>query len=131
LYRSRTLSSHIVSFAIMLSILIAFTFGAATPATALSARKRAVVRTIKAIARKKHLGVANTAALLKICRMESGYSPGARNHSCKGLFQLMTRSPRRKWANVRWNTTTAIKYIRQRYGSARAALRFHYRHGWY
>lgn len=99
---------------------------------AMSAKKRnEVIATIRAVAKKNHLNAADTNALLKIAKMESGFRPTARNHSCKGLFQLMTRFDKKHWSNVEWNTNKAIKYIKHRYGSARKALRFHYAHGWY
>ena len=129
MYRS-TSTSRILQIALLLTLVLAFAVGAATPAMALSAKHR-VIKTIETIAKAHHLGAADTSALLKICRMESGYRPTATNGSCKGLFQLMTHFPKSKWANPTWNTTKAIKYIKHRYGTPRAALRFHYAHGWY
>jgi hypothetical protein len=131
LYRSTTPHSRIVRTALVLSLALTFIVAAASPAMARSAGKRSVVRTIKSVARQKHLSARETRSLLKICRMESGYRPTARNRSCKGLFQLKTRFPRSKWANPAWNTARAIRYIKHRYGSVRRALRFHYAHGWY
>jgi hypothetical protein len=110
LYRSLT-SSHVARTALVLLLALTFVVPAASPAMALSAKKRAVIEIIKAEATKKHLSKAEIAALLKICKRESGYRPTARNHSCKGLFQLKTRYGRAKWTNPAWNTRKAIRYI--------------------
>jgi hypothetical protein len=131
LSRSLTSSKHLVRLVLVLMLTAAFGIGAASPAMALSAKKRAVIKIIRAEAKKKHLKKADIAALLKICKRESGYRPGARNHSCKGLFQLKTKFGRSKWANAAWNTRKAIRYIKHRYGTARAALRHSNRYGWY
>ena len=129
LYRSTTPPSHIVRTALVLSFALTFIVAATSPAMARSAHRSSVVRTIRSVAQSKHLSARETSSLLKIARMESGYHPTARNHSCKGLFQLKTRSA--QWANPAWNTARAIGYIRHRYGSVARALRFHYSHGWY
>lgn len=131
MYRSITSSTRIVRTVLVLLLSMTFVIGAASPALALSAKKKAVIATIRKVAKSKHLSASETKALLKIAKMESGYRPTARNHSCKGLFQLMTHFSKRKWANPAWNTAKAIRYIRHRYGTVRKALRFHYAHGWY
>lgn len=111
---------------------VAFAGAAAAPAMAQSAKqRRAVIKIIKAQARKKHLSKAEISAMLKICRRESTFRPTARNRSCKGLFQLKTRYGRAKWANPAWNTRKAMRYVRHRYGTWRAALNHSYRYGWY
>jgi hypothetical protein len=130
LYRNFT-STYLLRTSLALLLAAVFAMGAASPAMALSAKKKAVIRIIKAESRKKHLSAAEIKALLKICKRESGYRPTARNHSCKGLFQLKTRYGRSKWANPAWNTRKAIRYIKHRYGTCRAALRHSYRYGWY
>jgi SLT domain-containing protein len=116
---------------ILFTLVFAFAAGAATPAMALSAKKKAVIKVIRKAAKSKHLNKAEIKALLKICKRESGYRPGARTGSCKGLFQLKTHFGRKKWANAKWNTLKAIKYIKHRYGSCRAALRHSNSYGWY
>ncbi len=131
MYNRLTTSSRIVRTILALSLALTFVIAAASPAMALSAKKRAVIKIIKSVAKQKHLSAAETKALLKIAKMESGYRTTARNHSCKGLFQLKTHFGRSKWTNAAWNTAKAIRYIKHRYGSVRKALRFHYRHGWY
>ena len=93
--------------------------------------KSHVIAIIKSVAKQKHLSNADVSALLKICRRESGYRPTARNHSCKGLFQLKTHYGPSKWKDPKWNTAKAIKYIKHRYGTARRALAHSYSHGWY
>jgi hypothetical protein len=132
LYRSPKSSSHIVRTVLVLALAAAFIAAAVTPAMAQSAKRRAeVIKIIKTEASKQHLNKAEISALLKICKRESGYRPTARNHSCKGLFQLKTRFGRSRWADPAWNTRKAIRYIKHRYGSARAALRHSHRYGWY
>ena len=115
----------------MLTLVAAFAVGAATPAMALSAKKKAVIKVIKTAAKTRKLNTAEIAALLKICKRESGYRPTARNHSCKGLFQLKTHFGASKWTDPRWNTLKAIKYIKHRYHTCRAALSHSYHYGWY
>ena len=110
---------------------MAFAVGMTSPAMALSAKKKKIVKIIRTVAKAKHLSKSETKALLKIAKMESGYRRTARNHSCKGLFQLKTNVGKAKWASAKWNTAKAIKYIKHRYGSVHAALKFHYAHGWY
>ena len=105
--------------------------GAASPAMALSAKKRAVIKIIKAEAKKSHLSNTQIAALLKIAKRESGYRAAAQNHSCKGLFQLKTSFGRSKWADAAWNTRRALRYIKHRYHTPTAALRHSNRYGWY
>ena len=131
LYRSNTSLSHIVRTALLFTMVLTFIVGAATPAMALSAKKRHVVNIIKKVARAKHYGPKQRTALLKIAKRESGYRPTARNNSCKGLFQLMTSFGKNKWAKASWNTARAIRYIRHRYGTPRKALAHSYRYGWY
>jgi len=133
LHRSPTFPSHIVRTALVLLIAAAFTVAAASPAMALTmtAKKRAVIKIITAEAKKKGLSKAEISALLKICKRESGYRPTARNHSCKGLFQLKTSFGASKWKDPAWNTRKAIRYIKHRYGTCRAALRHSYSRGWY
>jgi len=115
----------------MLVLVLTFALGAVTPAMALSARQRRVVNIIKKIGRANHYGPKQRSALLKIAKRESGYTPTARTGSCKGVFQLMTHFGKSKWANARWNTRKAIKYIKHRYGTPRKALAHSYRYGWY
>ena len=98
---------------------------------ALSAKKKAVIKIIKAEAKKKNLGPVQIAALLKIANRESGFRPTATNGPCKGLFQLATSHGRSKWSKPGWNTRKAIRYIKHRYGTPTAALRHCYRYGWY
>jgi hypothetical protein len=131
LHRSHTPSSHIVKTAIMLMLVLTFSVGAATPAMALSAKKRRVVAIIKEVAKSKHYNAKQIKALLKIAKRESGYSASERTGSCKGVFQLKTHFPRSKWSDARWNTAKAIRYIKHRYGSATKALAHSYRYGWY
>ena len=128
---SNRVSSRVAKIALLLTLVLAFAVGSTAPAMALSARKRAVVNVIKKAAKSKRLSTAEITALLKICKRESGYRPTARNGSCKGLFQLMTHFGRSKWANAHWNTLKAIRYIKHRYGTCRAALSHSYRYGWY
>jgi len=115
----------------MLALVLTFALGAATPAMALSHHKRHVVNIIKRVARNSGYKVKQRSALLKICKRESGYYTRALTGSCKGLFQLKTHFGRSKWTNARWNTLKAIKYIKHRYGTPRAALAHSYRYGWY
>jgi hypothetical protein len=131
LYRSNTSSSRIVKTVIMLTLVLTFSIGAATPAMALSAKRRRVVAIIKEVAKAKHYGSKQTRALLKIAKRESGYSATEVTGSCKGVFQLMTHYSRSKWANPRWNTAKAIRYIKHRYGTPTKALAHSYRYGWY
>jgi hypothetical protein len=123
--------SYIVRTALALLFTMAIVVVAASPAMALSAKQKAAIKVIKTEARKKHLSGAEITALLKICKRESGYIPTARTGSCKGLFQLKTSYGRKDWANPAWNTRKAIRYIKHRYGTPRAALRHCYRFGWY
>ena len=104
---------------------------AATPAMALTAKQKKVIKIIKAEAKKKKLSNAEISALLKICKRESGYRPTATNGSCKGLFQLKTRYSRKYWADPAWNTRKAIRYVKHRYGTWRKALAHSHRYGWY
>ena len=115
----------------MLALVVTFAVGAATPAMALSAKQKAVIKIIKTAAKSKKLSNAEISALLKICRRESTYRPTAINGTCKGLFQLKTHFARSKWANARWNTLKAINYIKHRYKTCRRALSHSYRFGWY
>lgn len=127
-YRSTT---PLVRTMLVLMLAAIFIVGAATPALAKSMSRKKVVRIIKATAKAKHLSKRDITALLKLCRRESTFRPTARNGSCKGLFQLKTSYGYRKWSNPAWNTRKAIKYIKHRYGNARAALSHSYRYGWY
>jgi len=115
-----------------LALATVFTVGAAAPALATTAAsRRKVVATIKVVARRNHLSAANSRALVTLAKRESSYNPRARNGSCKGLFQLKTSAPKRRWVNATWNTTVAISYMKRRYGSPAKALRHSYRYGWY
>jgi SLT domain-containing protein len=116
---------------LLLTLVFAFAVGAMTPAMALSAKKRAVVKVIKKAAKSKHLNKAEIKALLKICKRESDYNPKSLTGSCKGLFQLKTHFSRKKWSDAKWNTLKAIKYIKKRYGSCRKALAHSNSYGWY
>jgi hypothetical protein len=75
--------------------------------------------------------------MMEIAARESGYNPGAQNHTSTayGLFQFL---------NGTWNGTgvsktsdpvaqsvAAVNYIKQRYGTAQNALAFWQRNGWY
>lgn len=123
---------NIVRAALALSLAVVFTVGAATPALAVSSKERKkAYQAITATARKQHLSGADTRALLKLAKRESSYNRRARNHSCKGLFQLKTKAPMRQWSNAAWNTRKAIAYMKHRYGSPARALRHSYRYGWY
>jgi hypothetical protein len=124
-------ASSVIRIVILLALVLAFAVGAATPAMALTKRQKAAIKIIKTAAKSKKLNSKEISALLKICKRESTYSPTEVTGSCKGLFQLKTSYPRSKWANARWNTLKAIKYIKARYGSCRAALSHSYRYGWY
>lgn len=130
-YRSTTSQSNIVKAVLVLLLALAFTVGAASPALAKGMSKKKVVAIIKSVAKAKHLSNSEISALLKICKRESTFRPTARNHSCKGLFQLKTAYGYKKWSNPAWNTRKAIRYIKHRYGSCRAALSHSYRYGWY
>jgi len=125
-------SARIVRIALVLMLAVAFVVAAASPAMAQSAKKRrAIIRIIKAQAVKKHLSRAEIRAMIKLGKRESGLDPKQVTGRCKGLFQLMTKYSRAKWANPAWNTRKAMRYVRHRYGTWRAALRHSYRHGWY
>lgn len=127
-YRSTT---PMVRTLLVLMLVIAFAVGAATPAFAKHPSRKQVIVIIKKVAKSKGLSKADIRALLTLCRRESTFRPTARNHSCKGLFQLKTHYGYRKWSDPAWNTRKAIKYIKHRYGSARRALSHSYRYGWY
>lgn len=130
MYRN-PVSSQIVRTALVLLLAVTFVVAAASPAMALSAKKKAVIKVIKAEARKKHLSKAQITALLKICKRESGYRPHARNGRYKGVFQLGFRKMGNKWKDPAWNTRRALKYIKARYGTPKKALRHSLRYGWY
>lgn len=115
----------------MLLLALTFALGVASPAMALTAKQKRVVKIIKIQAKKKNLSNVQIAALIKIAKRESTFRPTATNGSCKGLFQLKTSFGRSKWADPAWNTRKAIRYIKHRYGSPTAALRHCYRYGWY
>ena len=131
MYRTTTSSKHIVRTVLVLALTAAFLVALASPAMAYSARHRRVIAIIKSVAAEKHLSRRQVRALLKICNRESGFNPRARNHSCKGLFQLKTHFGYAKWSNARWNTAKAIRYIKHRYGTCRRALAHSYAYGWY
>ena len=88
-------------------------------------------RAIRAMCAKRHLSKRDTKRMLWLAKRESGQRNLARNGSCKGLFQVMTKQPKWKWANPKWNTRRAIDYIRKRYGSVSAAVAHSKRYGWY
>jgi hypothetical protein len=89
-------------------------------------------RAIRHVARvHRRLSEADTKRLLWLARKESTYRNWATNGSCKGLFQLMTKQPKSKWANPKWNTNRAITYIFDRYGSVANAVAHSQRYGWY
>ncbi len=115
----------------MLLLALTFVVGVASPAMALTAKQRRVVKVIKAEAKKEKLSKAQITALLKICKRESTFRPKARNGSCKGLFQLKTSFGYKKWSDPAWNTRKAIRYIKHRYGTPTRALSHCYRYGWY
>ena len=118
----------------ILAFALAITF--ATPAFAhrvpphhLTAKQAARKAVVLRSAAPLHLSRAELSALVTLCWRESSWRPTARNHSCKGLFQLKTQS--RKWADPRWNTRRANRYVHKRYGSWRAALAHSFRKSWY
>ncbi|NTU70421.1 MAG: hypothetical protein HGB10_01150 [Coriobacteriia bacterium] len=131
MYRSSNSYSHIVRTALIIIFAVMFVAVAAAPAFALSKSQKSAIKIIKREAKKKHLKKADVRALLKICKRESNYHRLSRNRSCKGLFQLKTSFGRKYWTNPAWNTRKAIRYIKHRYGTPRAALRHCYRYGWY
>jgi len=122
--------AHFVKTALVLMLTMTFVVGAASPAMALSAKKK-VIKIMYRVAVSKHLNKTQRIALYKIAKRESGYRPTARNNSCKGLFQLKTSFGRSLWANPAWNTGKAIRYIKHRYGTPTAALSHSNSYGWY
>lgn len=66
----------------------------------------------------------------ELIRRESGWNPRAVNPSSGacGLHQFL---PCRAFGSVREQGDAGYRYIRERYGSPAAALRFHHRNGWY
>lgn len=69
-------------------------------------------------------------ALAEIVYRESRWNPTADNKhsSAWGLFQMLKMKP---GTPLERQTTKAIAYIKERYGSPIAALRHHDKHGWY
>lgn len=128
------MSSRTIRTITALVIALSMMFGAVSPAMASAKSARAkrhakIKKIITATAKEKKLKNDQIKALLKLCWRESGYNPKARNRSCKGLFQLKTKS--KKWADPEWNTAKAIRYIKHRYGTPKKALAHAYRVGWY
>ncbi len=80
----------------MLLLALTFALGVASPAMALTAKQKRVVKIIKIQAKKKNLSNVQIAALLKIAKRESTFRPTATNGSCKGLFQLKTSFGRKQ-----------------------------------
>lgn len=67
-------------------------------------------------------------AKAEIIRRESSGNPRAQNGKYHGLFQTDQSWGR---GTVAEQHAGAERYVRERYGSWEAALRFHNRHGWY
>ena len=69
-------------------------------------------------------------ALAEIVYRESRWNPAADNQhsSAWGLFQMLKMKP---GTPLERQTTKAIAYIKERYGSPIAALHHHDKHGWY
>ena len=108
--------------------------------TAKSGFQRAGTSSVKALIRRvctlRHLGAADTAAMLELAFRESGtgQNPRAydRGRECVGLFQL--DSHKGTYANRcdnLWSADKAIDYCRSRYGSPSKALSAHNAKGWY
>ncbi|HEY5472496.1 MAG TPA: hypothetical protein VIK32_04810 [Candidatus Limnocylindrales bacterium] len=102
--------------------------------------KRLTTAQVKSIirdeAKKAHLGKADTAALIAICKPESNFHPTSHSRSqCHGLFQLSRGMAHgHPWWDPRWNTRRAIRYIRyssHHYRTPRRALAFRRVHHWY
>lgn len=121
-------SSTRAHFAVMaVSALIATAMFGIFAAPATAAPKS--VNVIREVAAQHNVSAADQKALIKLAKRESSWNPKARNGSCRGLFQVKTKSKR--WADPAFNTSLALKYIKKRYGTPRKALAHSYSHGWY
>jgi len=95
--------------------------------------------TIIALRRKDNprAGYAARPELAKLVRLESGYSPNANNPTSTafGLYQFLDDTwgayQCRRTKDAVQQSVCGIRYIQKRYGSPRAALKFHFKHNWY
>lgn len=118
--------ARIVALAVPLALAIAMAGVTATPAMA---REKKNVTIIRSVAKARGVSAADTQALITLAKRESGWNAHERTGTCLGLFQIKTRS--KSWADPHFNTNLALKYIKNRYGTPRAALAHSYSHGWY
>lgn len=88
-------------------------------------------KAVEKVMKKRKLSKAEKRMIRSIIRSESRFRHLATNGSCKGLGQLMTRQPKKKWASPYWNANRTITYCRERYGSIAKAYAHKKRRGWY
>jgi hypothetical protein len=96
------------------------------------AREKKSIKVIRSVAAKHHLSKADTTALIVLAKRESGYNPRCVTGSYRGLFQIqLTKRNKHRWQDPYFNTAVAIKQIKARYKTPRAALAHSYSNGWY
>jgi colicin import membrane protein len=97
------------------------------------AKKVTTKQRITKVAKAKKLNTKEVAALLWICKHESGFNVAeVSSAGCYGLFQLSRGMVHgHPWKQPEWNTARAIKYMKGRYGGVLQAKRFWLAHHWY
>jgi hypothetical protein len=104
-----------------------FAIAGATPAYAAT-----VHETITRCTTAAGFGSLDVAAMKKIADYESHDRPKSHSKTCWGLFQLSTAVVAgHPWSDADWNTRRALKYIKRRYKTPRAAWTHIKRTGWY
>ncbi len=122
-------SARITTVAVILLLAMAVFAVTASPALA---REKKNVTIIKKVAAKHNMSKADTKALIVLAKRESGYNANCVTGTCVGLFQIrLTKYNRNKWRDPYFNTNMAIKQIKYRYKTPRAALAHSYKYGWY
>lgn len=83
--------------------------------------------------RRRHVSKSDRRKLRWIIEHESSWRNLATNGPCKGLGQLNTKQPKRKWASPYWNVNRVITYCTdgKHYDSISEAYRHKLRTGWY
>lgn len=121
---------RIIPLAILATLLLAPQPAHGTPHYSTATTKRLML----AEARAHHVGLADRKALVKLAMRESSLRNWCRTGSYVGVLQIrLTPFQRRanKWWKPKWCTHYALKEIRHKYGTVRAALAHSNRFNWY
>lgn len=96
--------------------------------------KGSIPTLVRKLTREAGFGACCAESMVKLCKKESGFRPGAVNPNGKyfGLFQLNSgMASGNDWSNPTWNTKRALEYIRSRYGDPCGAWAHSRSYNWY